>query len=157
MKGSLFFLIGSIATIWGVKTFLSAQATEEWPQVEGKVTASEVTRKRTRGGGKGIKQRKTNYTAEISYDYVIDGEALSSDRFSYGNYSSSNRENADSIVAEFPVGKTVPVFYDPENPESAVLKMGGNFLTYLPLGIGSVFALVGGVVAIRGFLGFRKS
>lgn len=35
--------------------------------------------------------------------------------------------------------------------------MGGNFLTYLPLGIGSVFALVGGVVAIRGFLGFRKS
>jgi len=70
--GLIFFLIGSIATIWGVKTFLSAQATEEWPQVEGKVTASEVTRKRIRGGGKGIKQRKTNYTAEISYDYVID-------------------------------------------------------------------------------------
>ena len=88
---------------------------------------------------------------------MVEGETFTSDRFSFGSYGSSNREHADSIVAEFPAGKKVPVFYDPENPESAVLETGGTFFTYLPIGIGGIFVLVGGSMAIRGFLRMRKS
>ncbi len=161
--GVVFFLVGSAVSFWGFKAVAEANATEKWPQVEGKVTASETTSKRTRsrsgGTSKTSRKRKnsTSYRAGISYDYAVEDEAFTSDRFSFGSYGSSNREHADSIVAEFPAGKIVPVFYDPENPESAVLKTGGTFFTYLPILIGSIFVLVGGSIALKGFLRMRKS
>jgi hypothetical protein len=61
--------------------------------------------------------------AKISFSYQVGGRKLSGDQYRYGAVS-SNDSNAAKVVAAFPPGKQVTVYYSPADPTDAVLVPG---------------------------------
>jgi len=87
-----------------------------FPTTSGRITQSSVESHR---GGKG----GTSYNAKIKYAYQVAGKNYVGDRYRFGQVSSSDG-NARRIVDSLPVGRTVDVFYSPNDPSIAVLKTG---------------------------------
>jgi hypothetical protein len=82
----------------------------------GKVIHSEVKTHRGSKGG-------TSYEAVINYRFELGGQSFFGSRLRY-NKGSSSSLTANSIVDVRPVGATVQVFYDPENPHDSLLFPG---------------------------------
>ena len=121
--GAVFVLVfvgfwSAITLIFDVMLVVSAwrqiQA-QGYPSVVGAITHSEVDAHHDGDG--------TTYSADVKYVYTVDGREHRGDRYRYGEMASSDR-NAHRIVASLPVGKEVPVYYEPADPADAVLKTG---------------------------------
>ncbi len=59
---------------------------------------------------------------EIWYEYEVDDKVYKSDRVNYGFTGSSDEAFATEYIEKYPIGKTVKVYYDPKNPQKAVLE-----------------------------------
>jgi hypothetical protein len=70
------------------------------------------------------------YEASPTYSYQVDGRTLRGDRLSYADTSEgTTREDALSKMrARYPAQSEVVVYYDPGNPERAVLERDINYL-----------------------------
>jgi hypothetical protein len=88
----------------------------KYPAVTGTVTHSEV---RTHTGSKGGK----SYEAVINYRFEVGGQRFAGSRLRY-NQVSGGWNQANSLVAAHPTGAAVEVFYNPENPQDALLSPG---------------------------------
>jgi hypothetical protein len=75
----------------------------------------------------------------ITYSYVVNAQALRSSRVGFVPSKSSK------VVAKYPRGNPVEVFFDPQEPSSAVLERGGStrFMVFL-----GVALIVGGCVGV---------
>jgi hypothetical protein len=90
----------------------------EFPTVSGQVTRSEVIiASRSKG--------QKSYREAIHYAYVVDGHEYTSERPNLGGIRiGSGRRQAEALVAQYPVGKELTVFYDPAAPGDSVLRPG---------------------------------
>ena len=90
----------------------------EFPTASGQVTRSEViTSPRAKG--------QRSYREAISYAYVVDGHEYTSDRPGLGGIRiGDGRRQVEALVAQYPVGKELTVFYDPAAPGDSVLRPG---------------------------------
>jgi len=119
-----------------------ADASESWVKTRGTITHSDIKRDRNSDG-------KTMYSADIRYEFEVDGEVFEGDKISFGaDFSSSDASVAKKRLKKYTRLKTVDVYYDPEFPGSSVLKPGGNMWTiiikYAPL----LFSLLGIMLAL---------
>lgn len=87
-----------------------------FPVATGQITHSEVS---THGGSK-----KTTFGVDIQYRYDVAGRSFEGRRFRYDDVASSNFAWAQEVVAAHPVGAQTTVFYNPKNPQDAVLSPG---------------------------------
>jgi hypothetical protein len=97
-----------------------------YPMAAGTVTHSEVQSHRGSKGG-------TSYTAVINYRFLVGEQAFAGSRLRY-NVISGGWSQANSLVAAHPTGAAVDVFYDPANPQEALLYpgiSGADFMTVL--------------------------
>lgn len=108
-----------------------AAQSPHWPQVEGEIVVSEV-----------VSNTSRKALPKIVYRYTIDGKEFTATRiafaqalthgftisYSTGNAepSTTNRGLAQKLVATFPRGKKVVVFYSPQDPSLAVLRPGSG-------------------------------
>lgn len=138
--GPLFLVVGYVvAFMFGKPILDNARASRDWPQVTGTITKSEVHRSRKKGS--------TMYSAEVVYDYTVEGKKLEGDTVWFGgNYRTSSDRGARDVVSRYPVGKQVPVFYNPQDPTLAVLESGAFLTSYVVFGIGLAFMIAGGLV-----------
>ena len=117
-----------------------------WPQTPGIITDSFVERQSRRSSGTRTSTYK--YFARIRYSYTINGsKGYTSSQIGYGKneYTSRNKSKTEKYLRQFPVGKSVTVFYDPENPKQAVLTQGitGGALLMLAMGLFFLLAASG--------------
>jgi hypothetical protein len=146
--GSVLLVIGYfVAFVFGKPIVDKARASERWPTVEGRITTSEVQQHRGKKG-------KVTFSANVGYDYQVDGQKLLGDTVWFGgNFSSSSSGLARQTVDRYPVGKQVRVSYDPAHPEVSVLEPGAFWSSYLVYGIGLLFLGIGlllvGTLAIK--------
>ena len=110
------------------RTLRRAIASTRWPKAEGRVISSEVDMRvlgragMVHGGGR---VRQTHiFVPRIIYEYSVDGVTYSSDTLSFGRVGYSIK-SATRIASEYPEGKPVAVYYDPGNPDVAVLETAG--------------------------------
>jgi hypothetical protein len=134
----IFLLIGLGMAGFGAKQWLTARASTSWPTTEGKVISSEVVKKR---GNKG----RITYAPEVVYEFTVNGTRRMHDDVSFGDYSSSSPSHAHEVVARYPVGKQVTVFY---SEDDSVLEPGSSWAVLIMPGIGAVFLLVGGLMGL---------
>lgn len=99
--------------------------TLHYPCVEGKVTASEIKSHRGSKGG-------TTYSAEINYVYTVGTQKFFAQRLRYIQFSSSSYSDAFGMVSEHPAGSAVTVYYDPAQPQEAVLYPGIDGVDFIP-------------------------
>jgi hypothetical protein len=98
-------------------SMIRQSATADWPTTTGHVLRSEIA---GHDDGDG-----TTYSAEIEYEYEVDGREYQSDRIRLGGFTStSDRDHIERIIARAPAGGTVPVYYNPDDPSEAVLTSG---------------------------------
>ena len=139
--GALFGLIFA-GVGFGVTFFLglpivnTAKESINWPQTTGVITSSKVESHRG--------DDSTTYSSEVRYAYTVNDQELIGDVVYFGDdVSSSDSSIARTTVKQYPKGKEVKVFYDPEEPGNSALETGTTWSSYFMLIFGLVFLGVG--------------
>ncbi len=143
--GSFILIFGAIAA-WILYTYFqqrrAAGESAGWPATQGKIVLSTVmtstTRHRTDSG---MWVERTSYFPKVRYEYSVLGKAYTGERIAFGAAKGhSAPADAEKVLARYPVGATVTVYYNPRDPAEAVLERemrGGAFLLF----VGLAFAL----------------
>ncbi len=146
----MFFVTGLFFAYFGFVGLVRANASKQWPTVEGRVLASSVERKVDRDSDG---NRTTTYHTDILYEYSADDMMLNGSRVSYGDMGTGSPGPAQAIVRRYPKGAKVTVYYMPGKPEECLLEPGLSagafampFMGLLSMGIG----VGSGVAWIRG-------
>ena len=88
-----------------------------WPTTSGRVTQSriEVREHRT---------QPTDYVDFIEYEYSVNGRMYRGRTVDLRIRNVHDRAAMQAFVSSYPVGRQVPVHYDPQNPNDALLVVG---------------------------------
>jgi hypothetical protein len=120
--------VGVFAIYTGRKSVKQADASQAWPATTGTITETHVahsTHTDTDG------DTSTSYSALVSYEYQVLGQSHTGTKISFGFTKSHNSyRQAEVELAHYPLGSSVTVYYDPSNPDEAVLerKAGGTVI-----------------------------
>jgi hypothetical protein len=93
---------------------IAASAVKNWASVPGKVTTSRVSYESSAD--------KTGGTPFVTYVYEVDGKIYKEGSISPSILTLSDKTNAEKVVARYPRGSVVTVYYNPKNPSQAVLE-----------------------------------
>lgn len=147
LAGAIFLLLGLGVSYYGYRLIRRARASSEWPAARGQIESSavDVEKERERDSDGNV-HYDTKYVPRIVYRYQVEGTDYYGEQLSYGSTSSGNASWAYRIRDQYPPGTEVSVYYDPGNPQEAVLQPGAKWTTYIVLGIGVLFALTGGLI-----------
>ena len=145
LMGLIFTLIGAaIFYFFSLPPLKYSLESKNWPKTSGTITHSEVD--------SWTKDGKSQYDARINYSYTVEGKKYNSSKLNTsGSYTGSNITKAKELVNEFPVGKTVDVYYDPELPDSASLKPGASNTDIVMAVFPLIFFLIG-LTVLFGFI-----
>lgn len=149
-RRSLFFaalalLIGGAMFAFGISFVRQANESNAWPSAEGFVRSTRVLRDYSTTSS----SNNASFYVVVTYAYVVDDFTHTSERFSLGRGSTASknyntREEAQAYASEtYPSGTSVTVYYDPTDPNSAVLSNGASFSTYVPIILGIFFLACG--------------
>ena len=131
----------AMLVIFGIQRHAARQ--RSWPIAPGKVTSSDVHQyEEWSSSDSGSRRLQTMYRADVVYSYEVAGVRYTGDKAKTGGGVSSNIEAIARRTAErFPVGTTLKVHYDPQNPAESALNPGSRWLLLLWLIPAAVFAL----------------
>jgi hypothetical protein len=123
MNTELLIIIGVISFVFlilnvvflGIIFFMRRRmaAVSQWPSTMGTVHASFLERRSSSEGG------STNYPV-VQYSYQVSGQAYQGMKIAPGPEVGGT--GAGKVVARYPAGAQVMVFYNPQNPSDAVLE-----------------------------------
>ena len=118
---------------------------------EGKVVQTDVIRKSAED------HAGWTYRAKVEYQYTVEGTTYEGDRVSFaGRVSTNNEADALEVIATYREGSKVAVYYDPADPEEAVLEPGLTGMVFLFPVIGGVFLVIGLGLLFALLMGKRK-
>lgn len=135
----IFVLIGLFLLLRSKRDKEKAAQSLKWPSVVGKVVEARMLES-TSTDSDG--DSSTTYRAHVKYEYEIAGAWYTNDKIGVGMVvSTSGTKKAQETLARYPVGSTVKVYYDPNNPADSVLEQKASSNLTLILGI--IFLAVG--------------
>lgn len=116
----------------------------KWPRVMGRIVSSEAGIEERWLAGEKLPQCER--VAQIAYTYEVGEESYRGTRFTLAEKVAESE--VPDVLARYPVGKSVPVFYDPTDPANAVLERDA------PSGLllGCLGMLVAGCVGAAGLM-----
>ena len=120
-------------------------ASASWPTAEGKVLSSSISQGENDNGDE-------TYMPHVQYTYVANGKTYTSTQIQFFQESSENSRDASAITTTFNEGKTVTVYFAPDNPANAVLIPGASGGPVVMLGIGVVLTALGTLILILLFV-----
>jgi hypothetical protein len=120
------FVVAVAAGIWlimlGLRNRKLAIASRSWPTAPGDVLSSEITSRTATETVNNSRRRVTYYTPVVRYAYVVGGTRYEADVIRFGSPEENYRPRAQEYCDRYPVGATVSVRYDPQNPKTATLE-----------------------------------
>ena len=137
------FIIGGLVMLgYGVFCIYNGYKSRTWPQALGTINASYAERQLRRESE--THNSRIKYVARIRYAYTVNGRKYNNDEVGFGKseYTSRRKSKIEKYLEQFPVGKSVRVFYNPENPGQAVLSQGVTGGALLVLAGGILFLLI---------------
>jgi hypothetical protein len=121
-------LIG-VGIVWYARrSRAQIEASKGWPTVQGTIASSSCQRRLTDANV---------YVAVVNFTYQVSGRDYQGNRLSFGGKVDGNEDEMNKFVAEYPAGKIIPVYYDPQNPAVALLRpdMTGGATVMLWVGL----------------------
>jgi hypothetical protein len=121
-------------------TYPDIQASQDaasWPTTDGVVLSTFIE---TSSDGQG-----DSYSPHIVYEYHVNAIRYESNRIALSTFS-SNLSEAQSYIDNYPIGSTVTVHYNPNDPGDAVLETQFDPMGYLGTIIGIVLVCVGAAI-----------
>jgi len=123
----MFITPGLVGISRGIITALQRLRSKKWRGVEGKIVESEVKSAVVPRGGRrasnidGSIKMTVAYIPKVIYEYRVHTVPYQSNQLFWGQEFPVDFNTADELVERYPKESKVWVFYDPENPEIAVL------------------------------------
>src|SRR5262245_13927308 len=109
-------IVGVIVKLWEVRK------AARWPETRGKVIASGVKSHMKTPGEPGYNFKDTEVTNEphVEYEYKVGDRTYRCSRITIGERTTNSE--LEEILDRYPVGAQVTVYYDPANPNKALLE-----------------------------------
>jgi hypothetical protein len=117
--GGAFFLAGAILLFFAIRTRQKSSASMSWPSTIGEISVATVRQNSSTDEDGHV---SFTYSPVVEYDFSVDNETYRGRRINYGITDSPSREAAQREVDRFKPGMQVPVYYNPEKPNEAVLE-----------------------------------
>jgi hypothetical protein len=140
----LFIGVGALFSFIGLKQFRDAGSQGKWANVGGTVVSADPgigyrSPEEQRGKPSGC-------FPVVTYQYVLNNLLYTGNRLGDVSPNGVSEAHANTIAAEYPPGRAVAVYYDPANPQNAVLIPQKS-------GRGAIFTMtLGGVLLAVGLL-----
>jgi hypothetical protein len=122
IAGLFFIILGLIFIGLMMQGSIKSVDSENWPSVQGAVLSSEIITRTEREPDSHFDDYY--YTPKVSYNYTVNGNGHTSDRIAFIVSEEVVKNEVQKIIDNYPVGKTVTVYYNPDNPSEAVLEPG---------------------------------
>jgi hypothetical protein len=126
LASMLLLTIGTIVQLQVSDLTHLAKASETWPSVEGEIIRSEIKVRVPREPAwferRPISKPYPYEVANIDYSYEVDGQSLIRERISAFGYPTGL--NARQTAEQYPVGRKVDVYYNPNLVGESVLVRG---------------------------------
>ncbi|MCZ0931938.1 MAG: DUF3592 domain-containing protein [Oligoflexia bacterium] len=136
-----------VISIWTFKGshYKSALQTRHWPSTTGTIIQSQIHHVNPN-------HIRDSYQPNVSYTYQVNGINYQGATVYKGDKSIgyNRKTSAQKIINQFPVGKTVQVYYSPLQAQDSVLIPGPVKLHYMFLLLAGLTVL-GGVYFLRAF------
>jgi len=120
-----FLLLGGVALVVFIflgRSYYYSRASQSWPfTLESEVLSSHVIRSTSQA-----QRGAPDYVPKIRYKYQVADQWYAGDQLSFW-FANRSSKNADKIVARYPEGESVRVFYNPGRPDMSVLEPGHFF------------------------------
>ena len=118
----IFFVIGIFITRAAILNRRKAEESTSWPSVQGTITKAWVETQKHEDDDGSV---TITHFPRWEYEFVISGMTYTSQNISFGGTGGSHNEyEAQEGLNQYPVNSQVQVFYNPSNPEEAVLEPG---------------------------------
>ncbi len=128
----------------GLTLYKKNTETQQWLPVPGKIISASLIGRSTK--------TSSGFERKITYEYVVNGHTYSSNRVAIGEMEGNYSELHKDIEKLYPAGKEVTVYYNPLNPQEAVLRpgefRGARFVTFLGIMM-VVISLAGLLLPLR--------
>jgi hypothetical protein len=141
-------IVGVFVCFW-IYSFTNQLRSLSFRPADGQIDAIEKTVSHDSDSG-------DTYGIKVQYRYTVSGVRYSSDRLRFGAMSSGDNW-ADTMLARFPQGRAVTVYYNPRDPAEAVLLQGLESSDFFMLLFLTPFVLVGIFTWFLAFRGAGKS
>lgn len=135
------YLTFVLCAFFGIKFYFAEKDSLKWPTVTGVISISEIKERIVKQDNKETKA----WEPVINFNYEVDGQKYTGDKIGGSIIQSSNPTDAENLTNKFSKGKTVSVYYKPEDPTVALLIPGISGLTKFLLFI-SLVGLLEGIV-----------
>jgi hypothetical protein len=96
--------------------YFRARESVQWPTTRGVISVSRLQ--------VGYLKQLKGYWPDIQYDYRIGGTQYHGTQLSFNRVHLAVQEASQRTLDPYPVGKVLSVYYDPKNPDFAVLVPG---------------------------------
>ncbi|HEY7116586.1 MAG TPA: DUF3592 domain-containing protein [Tepidisphaeraceae bacterium] len=147
---TLFTLVAAMFVALGANRAMEQQREFEHVRpTQGTVISASVRQfKPTTGPGAG--HSGTTYAPDVRYRYSLLGSVFGSNQVFVRRGMTTSRARAEQIVAQFPAGKAVMIWYDPDKPGESFLVRDFRFEPYLIILYSMILLAVGlGIWAAR--------
>jgi hypothetical protein len=140
-------LLGSMSTLIAMFVILllamiqgaPVQGARKWLSTDGIIVTSYISSERD---DENIKSPRIFYVPNVSYTYFAKGKQQLAKRLYFGaRQKHTQRDAAAKDLAPYPVGMRVTVYYNPDNPQDAVLQIAAPSARRLGLSALGVFAV----------------
>jgi hypothetical protein len=137
----LFIAIGCFVVVVGVRMCREARVTWTWPSTEGVVRDTEVVETFCAQNSNKV------FQPVVKYEYLVNERRHTGKRIKIVDIASGSKY-AHRVVASYPVGAKITVYYNPNSPEEAVLRRGNDGNTIGIPFLGLFFVLVGAGICL---------
>jgi hypothetical protein len=118
-SGLFLVVVGLGCLVYFGWVYSQQSAAKSWPTVPATVVTSHIEQDTTVSARRGVRD---HYRACIEYQYTVGGAVYTgTDLWFDSEPESTNRLDMEKLTAEYAIGKTINVYYDPEEPQSAVV------------------------------------
>ena len=133
LGGLLMFAVAALFVWLGLYQRRRVRASQGWPSTLGKIVSSKLVEGSSSEGGRTI-------SAEVVYSYTVAGQEFRSDHRSFGGAGSGSLAGENAIIARYPAGSSVTVYYNPVTPGDAVLERASG-MAGLMFGLCAMFVV----------------
>lgn len=145
------FAAGIFMLALGGYEIKGSQETSNWPSTTGTITSSSVRKETRRESNK----TSTVYYPSVQYRYQIDSRPYTSSRIAFGNASGGRKSFAQDVAEKYPSGQKITVYYDPDDPQYAILETGFTWSS-LFIFLGGIVFFAAGVLCLKTYLQGRQ-
>lgn len=136
----LFIIVGISLLILSIYYYYKSRDSKKWSKTKGQISKTNLD--------KFPDSDSVSYRVEIEYSYNVANKVYNSKRKFYGDHLlSSFYWSTKKLVGKYRIGDTIDVYYNPQNPNDAVLEQGVHF-SVIEFFIASLVCLSIGVIVL---------